>query len=194
MDTSEKPELIYDFYNFPQRYYEQTWDHQGSPLVAEKVIGLLKQVCHCILLWRYRLVTQCLFRLGSRQQDNNMAMIMVYGCLWSVQCNPIRTFPLLKYLLLDTRIWQCIPRWVKHLLPSGEFEYAYVWKIDHSSMHIQRWEYCDYWQWQCSTQSTWSLVFCWEAHSIIRRRLWQANGETSLYSSCKSFVYCSMIQ
>ncbi|CDS03323.1 hypothetical protein LRAMOSA00725 [Lichtheimia ramosa] len=43
VDTSEKPELIYDFYNFPQRYYEQTWDHQGSPLVAEKVIGLLKQ-------------------------------------------------------------------------------------------------------------------------------------------------------
>lgn len=44
VDTSEKPELIYDFYNFPQRYYEQTWDHQGSPLVAEKVIGLLNQV------------------------------------------------------------------------------------------------------------------------------------------------------
>lgn len=67
VDTSEKPELIYDFYNFPQRYYEQTWDHQGSPLVAEKVIGLLKQVCHCILLWRYRLVTQCL--LGWDQGD-----------------------------------------------------------------------------------------------------------------------------
>lgn len=43
MDTSEKPQLIYDFYNFPQRYYEETWDHQGSPLVAEQVIGLLNK-------------------------------------------------------------------------------------------------------------------------------------------------------
>lgn len=43
VDTSEKPELIYDFYNFPQRYYEETWDHQGSPEVAERVVGLLKK-------------------------------------------------------------------------------------------------------------------------------------------------------
>ncbi|KAI9498988.1 Extradiol ring-cleavage dioxygenase, class III enzyme, subunit B [Zychaea mexicana] len=43
VDNSEKPKLIYDFYNFPQRYYEQTWDQQGSPELAEKVIGLLKK-------------------------------------------------------------------------------------------------------------------------------------------------------
>ena len=44
MDTSEKPKLIYDFYGFPQRYYEHTWDHQGEPALAEKVVGLLKKV------------------------------------------------------------------------------------------------------------------------------------------------------
>ncbi|KAI8150031.1 aromatic ring-opening dioxygenase LigB subunit [Fennellomyces sp. T-0311] len=43
VDTSDKPELIYDFYNFPQRYYEEKWDHQGSPELAEKVIGLLQK-------------------------------------------------------------------------------------------------------------------------------------------------------
>ncbi|KAI9310278.1 aromatic ring-opening dioxygenase LigB subunit [Dichotomocladium elegans] len=43
VDTSEKPELIYDFYNFPSHYYKETWDHQGSPLVAEKVLGLLNK-------------------------------------------------------------------------------------------------------------------------------------------------------
>ncbi|KAG1445084.1 hypothetical protein G6F55_012089 [Rhizopus delemar] len=31
VETYEKPKLIYDFYGFPKRYYEHTWDHQGSP-------------------------------------------------------------------------------------------------------------------------------------------------------------------
>ncbi|KAI7854168.1 Extradiol ring-cleavage dioxygenase, class III enzyme, subunit B [Circinella umbellata] len=43
VDTSEKPKLIYDFYGFPQRYYEHIWDHQGEPALAEKVVGLLKK-------------------------------------------------------------------------------------------------------------------------------------------------------
>ncbi|KAI8373115.1 Extradiol ring-cleavage dioxygenase, class III enzyme, subunit B [Radiomyces spectabilis] len=43
VDSSEKPKLIYDFYNFPKRYYEETWDHQGSPSVAARVIDLLNQ-------------------------------------------------------------------------------------------------------------------------------------------------------
>ncbi|CAO3663083.1 hypothetical protein G6F70_004880 [Rhizopus microsporus] len=43
VDTSEKPKLIYDFYNFPKHYYEETWDHQGSPQLANRVIDLLKK-------------------------------------------------------------------------------------------------------------------------------------------------------
>ncbi|KAI8968311.1 Extradiol ring-cleavage dioxygenase, class III enzyme, subunit B [Mycotypha africana] len=41
VDVSEKPKLIYDFYNFPDRYYKQTWDHKGSPQIANTVISLL---------------------------------------------------------------------------------------------------------------------------------------------------------
>ncbi|KAI9475941.1 MAG: Extradiol ring-cleavage dioxygenase, class III enzyme, subunit B, partial [Benjaminiella poitrasii] len=39
VDVSEKPKLIYDFYNFPRRYYEETWDHRGSPTSSFKAIG-----------------------------------------------------------------------------------------------------------------------------------------------------------
>ncbi|KAI8091315.1 aromatic ring-opening dioxygenase LigB subunit [Gilbertella persicaria] len=41
VDTSEKPKLIYDFYNFPRHYYQQQWDHQGSPALADRVLSLL---------------------------------------------------------------------------------------------------------------------------------------------------------
>ncbi|ORZ21403.1 aromatic ring-opening dioxygenase LigB subunit [Absidia repens] len=43
VDTSEKPQLIYDFYGFPKHYYEETWDHSGEPAVASKVIDLLNK-------------------------------------------------------------------------------------------------------------------------------------------------------
>ncbi|KAI8888202.1 Extradiol aromatic ring-opening dioxygenase [Backusella circina FSU 941] len=43
VDVSDKPKLIYDFYNFPKRYYEHTWDHKGSPSVAHKVIDALRK-------------------------------------------------------------------------------------------------------------------------------------------------------
>ncbi|KAI7901499.1 Extradiol ring-cleavage dioxygenase, class III enzyme, subunit B [Cokeromyces recurvatus] len=43
VDTSEKPKLIYDFYNFPRRYYEEKWDHKGSPSMANRVIDLLNK-------------------------------------------------------------------------------------------------------------------------------------------------------
>lgn len=43
VDVSEKPKLIYDFYNFPKHFYEETWDHQGSPSVANQVIDLLNK-------------------------------------------------------------------------------------------------------------------------------------------------------
>ncbi|KAG0166997.1 hypothetical protein DFQ28_011707 [Apophysomyces sp. BC1034] len=42
VDTSKKPKLIYDFYGFPKRYYEYESDHEGSPALAEQVIGLLR--------------------------------------------------------------------------------------------------------------------------------------------------------
>lgn len=45
VDVSENPKLIYDFYNFPKHYYEEKWDHKGSPAVANRVIDLLNQVC-----------------------------------------------------------------------------------------------------------------------------------------------------
>jgi len=44
VETSEKPKLIYDFFNFPRRYYEVKWDHRGSPAIAEQVVDLLKKV------------------------------------------------------------------------------------------------------------------------------------------------------
>ncbi|KAI7868801.1 Extradiol ring-cleavage dioxygenase, class III enzyme, subunit B [Spinellus fusiger] len=43
VDSSETPKLIYDFYNFPERYYKETWDHTGSPELAGRVVNLLKQ-------------------------------------------------------------------------------------------------------------------------------------------------------
>jgi len=43
VDTSKKPNLIYDFYGFPKHFYKTTWDHQGSPEVATRVIELLNQ-------------------------------------------------------------------------------------------------------------------------------------------------------
>ncbi|KAI7895066.1 Extradiol ring-cleavage dioxygenase, class III enzyme, subunit B [Mucor mucedo] len=39
VDVSEKPKLIYDFYNFPKHYYEEKWDHQGSPASGLKASG-----------------------------------------------------------------------------------------------------------------------------------------------------------
>ncbi|KAI9277805.1 aromatic ring-opening dioxygenase LigB subunit [Sporodiniella umbellata] len=41
VDSSKKPKLIYDFYGFPQRFYDVTWDQQGSPELARRVVGLL---------------------------------------------------------------------------------------------------------------------------------------------------------
>lgn len=35
--------MIYDFYGFPRHFYQTTWDHQGSPEVASRVIDLLKK-------------------------------------------------------------------------------------------------------------------------------------------------------
>lgn len=46
MDTSVKPKLIYDFTNWAPHFYTQTWDHQGSPELAEQVIHLLNKVCY----------------------------------------------------------------------------------------------------------------------------------------------------
>ncbi|KAI8986385.1 aromatic ring-opening dioxygenase LigB subunit [Pilobolus umbonatus] len=43
VDISEKPKLIYDFYNFPKHYYDQKWDHKGSPAVAQRVIELINK-------------------------------------------------------------------------------------------------------------------------------------------------------
>ncbi|KAI8643877.1 aromatic ring-opening dioxygenase LigB subunit [Parasitella parasitica] len=43
VETSEKPKLIYDFFNFPHRYYETSWDHKGSPSIANHVINLLQK-------------------------------------------------------------------------------------------------------------------------------------------------------
>ncbi|CAO3588118.1 unnamed protein product [Absidia cylindrospora] len=43
VDTSEKPQIIYDFYGFPKHYYEETWDHSGEPAVASKVVDLLNK-------------------------------------------------------------------------------------------------------------------------------------------------------
>ncbi|KAI8346361.1 Extradiol ring-cleavage dioxygenase, class III enzyme, subunit B [Choanephora cucurbitarum] len=43
VDISSKPKLIYDFYGFPQRYYEQTWNQPGSPEIANRVIELLEK-------------------------------------------------------------------------------------------------------------------------------------------------------
>ncbi|KAG0742119.1 hypothetical protein G6F57_000963 [Rhizopus arrhizus] len=43
VDASEKPKLIYDFFNFPQRFYQQTWDQSGSPELAHRVVGLLEK-------------------------------------------------------------------------------------------------------------------------------------------------------
>jgi len=43
VDTSKKPEIIYDFYGFPNHFYKVTWDHQGSPEIASRVIELLNK-------------------------------------------------------------------------------------------------------------------------------------------------------
>ncbi|KAF1806130.1 putative aromatic ring-opening dioxygenase LigB subunit [Mucor lusitanicus] len=43
VETSEKPKLIYDFFNFPRRYYEMKWDHKGSPAIADQVVDLLNK-------------------------------------------------------------------------------------------------------------------------------------------------------
>ncbi|ORX60251.1 extradiol ring-cleavage dioxygenase [Hesseltinella vesiculosa] len=43
VETSAKPELIYDFYGFPKHYYEETWDNRGDPQVATHVIDLLNK-------------------------------------------------------------------------------------------------------------------------------------------------------
>lgn len=43
VDSSKKPNLIYDFYGFPKHFYKTTWDHQGSPEIASRVVELLKK-------------------------------------------------------------------------------------------------------------------------------------------------------
>lgn len=50
VETSEKPKLIYDFFNFPRRYYEMKWDHKGSPAIADQVVDLLNKVFGEIVL------------------------------------------------------------------------------------------------------------------------------------------------
>lgn len=43
VDVSQKPKLIYDFFNFPERFYQQTWDQQGSPELGRRVVDLLEK-------------------------------------------------------------------------------------------------------------------------------------------------------
>ncbi|CAJ2504562.1 Uu.00g119560.m01.CDS01 [Anthostomella pinea] len=43
VNTAVKTDLIYDFYGFPSNYYKAQYPNQGSPELASKVLGLLKQ-------------------------------------------------------------------------------------------------------------------------------------------------------
>lgn len=42
VNTAESQGLIYDYYGFPAHYYEFQYPNKGSPELAEKVLGLLK--------------------------------------------------------------------------------------------------------------------------------------------------------
>jgi 4,5-DOPA dioxygenase extradiol len=35
--------MIYDFYGFPKEYYKYNYPNVGSPKIAERVLGLLKE-------------------------------------------------------------------------------------------------------------------------------------------------------
>lgn len=41
INTAEQTDIIYDFYGFPQHYYEYKFPYKGSPKIAEKVIEKL---------------------------------------------------------------------------------------------------------------------------------------------------------
>lgn len=41
--TAERPELIFDYYGFPEHTYQLTWPAPGAPAVAERAAELLKQ-------------------------------------------------------------------------------------------------------------------------------------------------------
>lgn len=43
INVAEEADLIYDFYGFPRRYYEYEFPNRGSPEVAERVAGLLRE-------------------------------------------------------------------------------------------------------------------------------------------------------
>jgi len=43
VNTSEKTDLIYDFYNFPKHFYQVKFENRGSKEVAEKILKLLDQ-------------------------------------------------------------------------------------------------------------------------------------------------------
>ncbi|KAF3762278.1 Extradiol aromatic ring-opening dioxygenase [Cryphonectria parasitica EP155] len=43
INTAETTDLIYDFYGFPQHYYEYQYPNKGSPEIAEKVIAKLEE-------------------------------------------------------------------------------------------------------------------------------------------------------
>ena len=43
VNTAVHEPLIYDFYGFPSHYYKETFQHQGSSEVAQRVLGLLKE-------------------------------------------------------------------------------------------------------------------------------------------------------
>lgn len=43
MNVEENASLIYDFYGFPTHYYKQKYPNKGSRLLADKVMGLLKE-------------------------------------------------------------------------------------------------------------------------------------------------------
>ncbi|KAI9026404.1 Extradiol ring-cleavage dioxygenase, class III enzyme, subunit B [Phycomyces nitens] len=43
VDSSDKPALIYDFYGFPKHYYSETWDQQGEPELASRIVGMLQK-------------------------------------------------------------------------------------------------------------------------------------------------------
>ncbi|KAH8886842.1 Extradiol aromatic ring-opening dioxygenase [Thozetella sp. PMI_491] len=41
VNTAEKTDLIYDFYNFPPHYYEAQYPNRGDPALADKILSLL---------------------------------------------------------------------------------------------------------------------------------------------------------
>ncbi|KAI0475771.1 LigB-domain-containing protein [Xylariaceae sp. FL0804] len=41
VNTAEKTDLIYDFYNFPPHYYKAQYPHRGSPELGSRILSLL---------------------------------------------------------------------------------------------------------------------------------------------------------